>query len=166
MDLPWQLQVGWQTAYTDSLTWTSPDIFGPYDTIHVVLVLTAHALMKASTVGSISVPHMGVTTRTPSFVVYYEVNRYHPTRTLTLTLTRTLWGDQCLDAAACEGSRLIGPIWWLLCLKRLSWFSRLGVLWVAKSQDYRYNSSNPFSIQLGGRLAYPHVWVRNCLLLL
>ena len=24
--------------------------------------------------------------------------------TLTLTLTRTLWGDQCLDAVACEGS--------------------------------------------------------------
>ena len=30
-----------------------------------------------------------------------------PTRTLTLTLT--LWGDLCLDAVACEGSRLIPP---------------------------------------------------------
>ena len=29
----------------------------------------------------------------------------HPTR----TLTRTLWGDLCLDAVACEGSRLIRP---------------------------------------------------------
>ena len=31
----------------------------------------------------------------------------HPTRTLTLTLTGTLWGDLCLDAVgcvACEGS--------------------------------------------------------------
>ena len=26
----------------------------------------------------------------------------HPTRTLTLTGTRTLWGDLCLDAVACE----------------------------------------------------------------
>ena len=33
----------------------------------------------------------------------------HPTRTLTLTLPRTLWGDLCLDAVACEGSRLIPP---------------------------------------------------------
>ena len=33
---------------------------------------------------------------------------HHPTRTL--TRTRTLWGDLCLDAvAACEGSRLIRP---------------------------------------------------------
>ena len=32
-----------------------------------------------------------------------------PTRSLTLTLTRTLWGDLCLDAVACEGSRLIWP---------------------------------------------------------
>ena len=31
----------------------------------------------------------------------------HPT--LTRTLTRTLWGDQCLDAVACEGSRSIRP---------------------------------------------------------
>ena len=28
----------------------------------------------------------------------------HPTRTPTLTLTRTLWSDQCLDAVASEGS--------------------------------------------------------------
>ena len=40
------------------------------------------------------------------------------TRTLTLTLTRTLWGDQCLDAVACEGSRLIRPAR-MLCLKGL-----------------------------------------------
>ena len=33
----------------------------------------------------------------------------HPTRTLTLTLTLTLWRDLCLDAVACEGSRLIRP---------------------------------------------------------
>ena len=35
----------------------------------------------------------------------------HPTRTLTRTRTRTrtLWGDLCLDAVACEGSRLIRP---------------------------------------------------------
>ena len=36
-------------------------------------------------------------------------NADHPTRTLTLTVTRTLWGDLCLDAVACEGSRLIRP---------------------------------------------------------
>ena len=42
----------------------------------------------------------------------------HSTLTLTLTLIGTLWGDQCLDAVACEGSRLIRPIW-LLCLERL-----------------------------------------------
>ena len=33
----------------------------------------------------------------------------HPTRTLTPTLTRTLWGDLSLDAVACEGSR--GMLW-------------------------------------------------------
>ena len=33
----------------------------------------------------------------------------HPIRTLTRTLTRTLWGDLCLDAVACEGPRLIRP---------------------------------------------------------
>ena len=44
----------------------------------------------------------------------------HPTGilTLTLTLTRTLWGDQCLDAVACEGSRLIRPTR-TLCLEGL-----------------------------------------------
>ena len=31
------------------------------------------------------------------------------TLTLTLTVTLTLWGDLCLDAVACEGSRLIRP---------------------------------------------------------
>ena len=31
----------------------------------------------------------------------------HPTRTL--TRTRTLWDDLCLDAVACEGSTLIPP---------------------------------------------------------
>ena len=40
------------------------------------------------------------------------------TRTLTLTLIGTLWGDQCLDAVACGGARLIRPIW-LVCLERL-----------------------------------------------
>ena len=33
----------------------------------------------------------------------------YPTLTLTLTVTRTLWGDLCLDAVTCEGSRLIRP---------------------------------------------------------
>ena len=33
----------------------------------------------------------------------------HPTRTRTRTRTRTLWGGQCFDAVACEGSRLIRP---------------------------------------------------------
>ena len=33
----------------------------------------------------------------------------HPTQTLTLTLARTLWGDLCLDAVACEGS-IVGDI--------------------------------------------------------
>ena len=51
---------------------------------------------------------------------YYMVNRYHPTRTLTRTLARTLlWSDQCLDAVAREGSRLIRPTW-MLCLERLN----------------------------------------------
>ena len=36
----------------------------------------------------------------------------------TQTLIGMLWGDQCLDAVACEGSRLIRPIW-LLCVERL-----------------------------------------------
>ena len=39
----------------------------------------------------------------------------HPTLTLTPTVTRTLWGDQCLDAVACEGSRSIRPAR-VLCL--------------------------------------------------
>ena len=41
-------------------------------------------------------------------------------RPTTQTLTRVLWGDQCLDAVACEGSitRLIRPTW-MLCLERL-----------------------------------------------
>ena len=37
----------------------------------------------------------------------------------TQTLIGMLWGDQCLDAVACDGSRLIRPIW-LLCVERLS----------------------------------------------
>ena len=59
---------------------------------------------------------------------------YHSTRTLalTLTLTRTLWSDQCLDAVACEGSRLIRPAW-MLCLEILNvdWtlIGPLGMLW-------------------------------------
>ena len=36
----------------------------------------------------------------------------------TQTLIGMLWGDQCLDAVACKGSRLIRPIW-LLCVERL-----------------------------------------------
>ena len=42
----------------------------------------------------------------------------HPTPTLTLTLTWTLWRDQCLDAMACEGSRSIRPAR-VLCLEGL-----------------------------------------------
>ena len=44
---------------------------------------------------------------------------YHPTRTLTLISTRTLWSGQCLDAVACEVSRLIRPTW-MLCLEILN----------------------------------------------
>ena len=33
----------------------------------------------------------------------------NPTRTLILTVTRTLWGDLCLDAVVCEGYGLIRP---------------------------------------------------------
>ena len=49
----------------------------------------------------------------------YEVlamvpNADHPT----LTLTRTPWGDQLLDAVACEGYRLIRPAR-MLCLEEL-----------------------------------------------
>ena len=40
-------------------------------------------------------------------VVVSDAN--HPTQTLTLTQTRTLRGDQCLDAVPCEGSRSIRP---------------------------------------------------------
>ena len=40
----------------------------------------------------------------------------HPTRTL--TLARTLWGDQCLVAVPYEISRLILPAW-MLCFERL-----------------------------------------------
>ena len=54
--------------------------------------------------------------RTP--VCFMLVYRSHPTRTLTLTRTRTLMSDQCLDAVACEGSRLIHPTW-ILCLEGL-----------------------------------------------
>ena len=36
----------------------------------------------------------------------------------TQTLIGMLWGDQWSDAVACEGSRLIRPIW-LLCVERL-----------------------------------------------
>ena len=46
------------------------------------------------------------------------------TGTLTLTLTLTLWGDQCLDAVACEGSRLIRPTR-MPCLEGRGLFDRL-----------------------------------------
>ena len=42
---------------------------------------------------------------------------------LTQTLSRMRWGEQCLDAVACEGSRLIRPLW-LLCVERL-YFNKL-----------------------------------------
>ena len=43
----------------------------------------------------------------------------------TQTLIGILWGGQCLDAVACECSRLIRSIW-LLCAERLlSQFGRL-----------------------------------------
>ena len=88
----------------------------------------------------------------------------HSTRTLTLTLIRTLWSDQCVDAVACKGSRLIWPMW-LLCLERIE---------VHTAGSGCCGLRNPGAVgttavlavynQLGGRLAYPHVWVRNCLL--
>ena len=37
----------------------------------------------------------------------------HPAPTLTLTRSRTLWGDLCLDAVACEGSRPIRGMLWM-----------------------------------------------------
>ena len=43
----------------------------------------------------------------------------HLTLSRNRTRTRTLWGDQCLDAVACEGSRLISPARMLLCLEGL-----------------------------------------------
>ena len=62
--------------------------------------------------------HMGVFKRTPR-LFDPRVNRCHPTRTLTRARTRTLWSDQCLDAVACEGSRLIRRTW-MLCLEILN----------------------------------------------
>ena len=41
------------------------------------------------------------------FFLTVALDADHPTRTL--TRTRTLWGDLCLDAVACEGSSLIRP---------------------------------------------------------
>ena len=56
---------------------------------------------------------------TPLRGITVRASRSRPTtRTLSLALTRTLWGDRCLDAVACEGSRLIRPTW-MLCLERL-----------------------------------------------
>ena len=44
-----------------------------------------------------------------SFFLAVAPDADHPTRTRTVTLTRTLWGDLCLEAVACEDSRLIRP---------------------------------------------------------
>ena len=56
----------------------------------------------------------------------------HSTRTLTKTLIRMLWGKQCSDTVACEGSRLIRPVWLLCCERILSRSCRLGMLWMEK----------------------------------
>ena len=69
------------------------------------------AVAQSSLGGAIPYARMGV------FNVYVHPNcliwwnRYHP--------TRTLWGDQCLDAVTCKGSRLIRPTW-MLCLELLN----------------------------------------------
>ena len=81
--------------------------------------------------GDLKKSSQGLTTRIAAVLLYQYTHcrrppwkkrkiRYfdHSTRTVTLTLTRTLWGDQCLDAVAWEDSRLIRAIW-LLCLERL-----------------------------------------------
>ena len=81
------------------------------------------------------------------------MNRYYAT--LTLTLTRTLWGDQCLEAVACEGSRLIRPAW-ILCLEILNvdWtlIGPLGVLWGFYITEVK---------QPGCTYLYPHKGVRK-----
>ena len=44
------------------------------------------------------------------FFLAVAPDAYHPTRTLTRTRTLYIvWGDLCLDAVGCEGSRLIRP---------------------------------------------------------
>ena len=63
---------------------------------------------------SFRTPIWGYLMRTPS-LLYLGVNWYHPTR----TRTQTLRSDQCLDAVACEGSRLIRTTW-MLCLELLN----------------------------------------------
>ena len=73
-----------------------------------------------------------------------------------------LWDDQCLDAVACEGSRLIRPIW-LLCLER-HFDSACSGCCGLRNPRTRYNNILAVYNQLGGRLGYLRVWVRNCLL--
>ena len=68
----------------------------------------------------VAIPYadMGVFNAYTRFVWSRLVHRYYPTRTLTVTLTRTRWSDQCLDAVPCESSNLIRPTW-MLCVERL-----------------------------------------------
>ena len=52
-----------------------------------------------------------------------------PTLSLTLTLRRTLWGDQCLDVMACEMLEADSADIDVLLGKALRWFIRFGMLW-------------------------------------
>ena len=54
--------------------------------------------------------HTGCTSLKCTYAkMYYDADHPNPTRTV--TLTRTQWGDLCLDAAACESLSLIRPKW-------------------------------------------------------
>ena len=54
--------------------------------------------------------------RTPRL---FDLGQHLPTDPNPITLTLTLRNDQCLDAVAREGSRLI-RLTWMLCLERLN----------------------------------------------
>ena len=95
----------------------------------VLLCSTEYApTWKIITYYCVLVPHH-VPTQTRGMTVVLTAE--HPTR----TLTGTLWGDQCLDAVACEGStgvrRLIRPTW-MLCL---------GGLWVDSVRELMQHCS-------------------------
>ena len=77
----------------------------------------------------------------------------HSSRTRTQSLVGMLVGDQCLDDVACEGSRLIPPLWLVCSEILLSSFGRLGMLWVGNTRTIG-TTVYPVYNQLGGRLAY------------